>query len=352
LVFWAGIVGVPWQDIARDRADLSKGFQDARELAQNHTWDVILGAPHASPAVPPSDPHMIISPTPRVGLPGPDSAALADEKHGHEWVSSEGKPPDLQYACTFDLPEGRDCQGMTDDCDCARSDVTKNPLCQDAVSGAYDTIQRRAKAYPGTRELEVLQGIGDQGIVASICPSNTTNASARDYGYRPAIEALVDRLRTVLRYRCLPRMLAVASDGSVPCVILEAFTPESGDSCHCDDPRFPGRVKPESLRISDDVRKLDRCVCEIKELEGEARTSCQKEVAPSAALDGWCYVDPNQDHERSECPIVDKCPATDRRIIRYMGAQPRGKVIIMCQEQSFLASAATIGADICAADSR
>ena len=30
-----------------------------------------------------------------------------------------------------------------------------------------------------------------------------------------------------------------------------------------------------------------------------------------------------------------KCPATGRRIIRYMGVQPRGKTVIMCQEQAF-----------------
>jgi hypothetical protein len=360
-VFWAGIVGVPWQDIARDRADLSKGFRNAKELAESHTWDVILGAPHASPPVLPSDPHMIVSPTPRAALPGPESAAQADEKHGHEWISSESKPADLQYACTFELPESRDCQTSTGDCDCTRSEAagaealsltTKNPLCQDPATGAYDTIQRRAKGYPGLRELEVLQGIGEQGIVASICPSNTKNPDARDYGYRPAIEALVERLRGVLRYRCLPRMLAIADDGSVPCVILEAFAPEPGDTCRCDDPRFPGRVTPEQDRITDDVRKLDRCVCEIKELENEGRISCQKEVTPSEALDGWCYVDPNQDHDPRECAIVEKCPATDRRIIRYMGAQPRGQVVIMCQEKSFLANAATLGGDICSANKR
>src|SRR5450432_1337996 len=70
LVFWAGIVGVPWQDIARDGSALSKGFQSSKELAERHTWDTILGDPHASPPVPPSDPHMIVSPVPRAALPG------------------------------------------------------------------------------------------------------------------------------------------------------------------------------------------------------------------------------------------------------------------------------------------
>ena len=160
------------------------------------------------------------------GAAGAESSAYADDKHGHEWVSSEGSPPDLQYACTFELPETRDCGGASDDCDCASSDKTKSPLCQDPATGAYSTIQRRAKGYPGLRELEVLRGIGAQGIVASICPSNTTHPeNPKDYGYRPAIEALVERLRGALRYRCLPRPLAIAGDGSVPCVVLEAFAP-------------------------------------------------------------------------------------------------------------------------------
>ena len=58
--------------------------------------------------------------------------------------------------------------------------------------------------------------MGDQGIVASICPSNTKNPDARDFRYRPAIQALVDRLRGRLRYQYCPRMLAVASDEMSP----------------------------------------------------------------------------------------------------------------------------------------
>ncbi|MEO7592394.1 MAG: hypothetical protein ABI134_14355, partial [Byssovorax sp.] len=48
LVFLAGIVGVPWQDIARDPQDLTQGFKSGDELQQpnanNETsWDIILG---------------------------------------------------------------------------------------------------------------------------------------------------------------------------------------------------------------------------------------------------------------------------------------------------------------------
>jgi hypothetical protein len=60
------------------------------------------------------------------------------------------------------------------------------PLCQDAATGTFSNVQVRAKAYPGLRELEVLKGLGDQGIVGSICPANSRNTTAADYGARPS----------------------------------------------------------------------------------------------------------------------------------------------------------------------
>jgi hypothetical protein len=77
--------------------------------------------------------------------------------------------------------------------------MSKNPVCQDLATGAYATRQTRAKAYPGIRELQVLKGIGDQAIVASICPANTTDATRADFGYRPVIAAILNRLRPQLR---------------------------------------------------------------------------------------------------------------------------------------------------------
>ena len=47
-----------------------------------------------------------------------------------------------------------------------------------------------------------------------------------------------------------------------------------------------------------------------------------------------------------QCPLVKKCPATGRRIIRYMGVQPRGKTVIMCQELAF-AEGQEEGTDVC-----
>ncbi len=40
-IFLTGIVGVPWQLIARDPSDLGQGFQSAEELAATGTWDAL-----------------------------------------------------------------------------------------------------------------------------------------------------------------------------------------------------------------------------------------------------------------------------------------------------------------------
>jgi len=201
LVFFAGIVGVPWRAFAVDSRDLTKGYLSAKQMAEGHVWEKILGDPD-NPAgpVPPTDPHMIESIAPRPGLPGPASAPTADESNGHEWDPSQDAPPnaDLQYACVFDLTPSKLCATAAD-CDCAGPTARNNPLCQDLLTGGYSSMQTRAKGYPGLRQLQVLQGLGEQGIVGSICPANTLDKSRADFGYRPAISAIVNRLRNPLR---------------------------------------------------------------------------------------------------------------------------------------------------------
>jgi hypothetical protein len=68
--------------------------------------------------------------------------------------------------------------------------ATNNPLCL-AADGTYGTTQYYAKAYPGTRIMEVVRGMEDQGVLGSICPRNATDPSRPDYGYRPPIRALL-----------------------------------------------------------------------------------------------------------------------------------------------------------------
>jgi len=332
-VFLSGIVGVPWQTIARDSSDLREGFQDARELAENGTWAKILGDPDAN--VPPADPHMVESIYPREGIAGTGGAVWEDPINGHEYDVQVSKPEgqprpsgDLQYACIFDLPEPFDCQDSS--CDCGNPEHSQNnPLCQ-APDQSYGSMQYRAKAYPGLRQLSVLEGIGTQGIVGSICPAQVVDAASPDYGYRPAIQALIERLKEQLEPPCLSRSLSPATNGQVACIVVEGRELPDGDSCDCDyaAARVPVAAEHQSA-VSDAKASLIgeaseiSCFCEIEQLADEQLATCKNSLDDDPQLngepvDGWCYVDPDVVDGGND-QLVAHCPATKKQTIRFVG---------------------------------
>jgi hypothetical protein len=204
-VLVTGIIGVPWQDIARDKTDASKGFKNAEELANpvpgvnGSTWDVILGNPDNYVA--PLDPLMIATPQKRTGTNPITGAVLVDSNspnqnsiNGHEWTIPHD---DLQYACIFPLLPGttRDCTDSNlTACDCFSSQ-NDNPLCQpDPNNMNNPTLQVRAKAYPGTRHLQFLKALGDQAVVGSICAAQVDQPAELSFGYRPVVRSVVDWL--------------------------------------------------------------------------------------------------------------------------------------------------------------
>src|SRR5262249_4537129 len=144
----------------------------------------------------PSDPLMIESFGPRSGQNPITGDVLTTVPGGNAINGNEYSIPendDLQYACVWTIPQTRDCSDSTmalHGCDCTKPD-NDNPLCD--PSGQHQ-VQVRAKASPGLRQLRVLQGLGDQGVVASICAPNIDDPSQADYAYRPAIAALVERM--------------------------------------------------------------------------------------------------------------------------------------------------------------
>jgi hypothetical protein len=226
LVFLAGIIGVPWQDIA-DAASLTGpalNYLTASELVAQGRWAQLLGDPTASPPVPPNDPFMIETPgtapyPPRTGLNpntmDPIVAAasmnpIANAINGHE----QNNPglDDLQYACTFKLATPKTCAPGVPGCDCAPDTLgnasavvaANSPLCQPPAGGPAGTTQYFAKAYPGVRELQVLKDFGANAIVASICPKVTASAnpaSDPSYGYNPAVTAVIERLKAALQVK-------------------------------------------------------------------------------------------------------------------------------------------------------
>jgi hypothetical protein len=205
-VFFVGIVGVPWQDVATPETRDVVGQLDlipASRFESEGLWERILGS--KADGIPPLDPFARESQLPRTGvhpltndpIMAPDSAVL-NAINGKERDVLD----DLQYACIFPLPQSRSCAEGSPNagpaCDCRAEKFDGNPLCWDAAAGAYGTEQRFAKAYPAPRILSVLQGVGPQAVVSSICPKNMTDTAARDFGYRPVIGTFVKEAARIL----------------------------------------------------------------------------------------------------------------------------------------------------------
>jgi len=204
LVVLATIVGVPWQDLAKDTDDF-EGFElmTASELRAAGRFQTILGDYAAN--VPPTDPFMLDSVDPRSGsnpltgqaIAPPTTVSPTATINGHE--QNVVNRHDLQYACTFELPTPIPCTLENQDgCDCNASEQPYNrPLCQ-YPGPATDGTQIQAKAYPGRRELEVARRLRDQAVLASICPRTLSDSMHPSYGYVPAMRALQRQVRRIL----------------------------------------------------------------------------------------------------------------------------------------------------------
>jgi len=358
LVYLAGIVGVPWQDIADPKSLTGEGLRylTAAELEKSGRWAAIVGEP--SQNIAPADPFMVESTKPRSGtnpITGdPIVAETSLDPHaspinGHEQKDIDGG--DLQYACTFKLAEPTVC-GEADTCDCHSqvdedgvSELSRNrPLCQPPGGGAAEAKQYYGKAYPGLRPLEVLKGIGDSAIVASICPKVLTEGQV-GYGYEPAVDAIVDRLKVALAGRCLPRPLAIeAEGGKLPCMVVEAA--ESAGSCSCNAAsRQP--ASPEAQRLvlkqlrergtcgtpgTPSCTSSSYCLCELAQSEGPALNECLNNEAGSDTP-GYCYVNPYGEVPQGNKALVANCDASSKQLIRFVGPNtptPRATTFIAC----------------------
>ena len=403
LVFLAGIVGVPWQDIARQDAsgqpDLlhgidattkmaTGGFKSPPEMstpdAKGHTtWDYIMGDPVNY--VSPLDPHMIEDDKPRSGTDPITGDVLSppsmteggpDKINGHEYTPGtimgvQDHPDDIEYACIFELPQPRDCSDPAQvSCDCS-DPKNDNPLCAaDPAHNGDRTLQTHAKAYPGIRELQVLKSLGAQGIVGSICPSQLGDLSGADFGYRPAIQGIINRLKLAFGGGCLPLELTVDAQGQAECLILEAINSGGqhagtngqgfGGACDAYCNMQPARqaVQPEQEpavqgALQDPTSKVAGfdCFCEIKQLSGTTSSVCTLGAPPSgplqacqcdpadpplfnnAPVDGWCYVDATTVPPVGNPQIVKNCPDAEKHTVRFVGAgnpKPGSTLFIAC----------------------
>jgi hypothetical protein len=344
LVILAGIVGVPWQDIAQEKDLTGPGltFLTAAEMRQKGRWDMILGSASGAP---PTDPLMRESIAPRTGthpllgtMMGQPSSTTVGENpiNGHE--QNVVRMDDLQYACTFPLPTPRQCNvDNALSCDCTKADQAYDrSLCEYPDGPETDGIQIAAKAYPGLRELAVIRGLEDNGVVASICVKSMTPAAGLteqtdgSYGYNPAIAAIGDIVKARIGRPCLPRPLPVEENGQVPCAVVEAVPP-NGQACSCegegraafgpDDAKLRAAVVADIANTGRCDGKAgtacrDYCLCKVKPLEGSELAACQAGTEDSSTF-GYCYIDPAQGIGNPE--LVQECGSTMQRSLRLVG---------------------------------
>jgi hypothetical protein len=368
MVFYAAIVGVPWQLIARQAngvPDLVNGvsaldptqvggFKTPAELdltdpAGNTFWADIAGDPEHY--VPPISPYMQESSAPRSGtdpITGtvtapPGSPAGTNPINGHE-LTIASPPGDIQYACIQPLPVPIDCSQPGRACDCAEpvagQPPSDNPLCDpNPNDGMRLTLQTRAKAYPGLKHLAIARGMGTQGIVASICAAQLTDPTQPDYGYRPALGAIFDRLKSSIAGQCLPSALTPDANAQVPCVLIEARN-TGGTACDCDTPGHApvqaADLPAEQLALQDPLAATAgwNCFCEITQTSGADLVSCENAPDPFPTANGWCYVDDTGPTPIGNPALVSACPASEKREVRFVGAgmpTPGATVFITCE---------------------
>lgn len=304
LVFFAVVGGVPNQLLHFDPND-----PEASRITEED-WVKILGRNPAAYDLTGIDPHMIQSVEPRTkhGLGGADAEMGSngdDPIHGREWNTEK---QDLQFACTFALPERlqKTCVDGDNSCDCAPNTVGNPPLC------GPNNLQVKAKAYPTIREFQVVRELGDQGVVASLCPIQLDDPEAPDYGYKPAVAAIIDRLKNALTVQCLPQQLTPTEEG-VPCLVLAQLSPETDTGGGCgslglEEPSadildvFQQQQRAESGNVGEGGVDLSaRTVCVVPQEVVARGESC--EDLPDQMR--WCYVE--NDPEANRNP-AGRCP--------------------------------------------
>lgn len=364
-VILAGIVGVPWQDIATPETltDPTRlEYLNAVQLAERDPvlgfdrWQLILGDPVMN--TPAADPFMRESIAPRSGINPLTQDAIvgsnstnprANAINGHEHQNGVG---DLQYACTFELDEPRDCGSNPNDptCDCNAGAAFASPLCQDPATQLSSKTQFFAKAYPGLRELDVLRRVGSSAVVASICPKPLRGGPSDEleFGYRPAVAGIVSRLRCATLDAEFNQDTTSPDFGTVNCRLVSLR--EGVSSCDCSganrrplgkDDALALQLKLESAGVCGKTTGTSCgsfCGCEIPQSRGTALQACQNdsEQAPldpatSQPVDGWCYLDPAAGFGSSQ--LVQACPAGNPRDLRLLGAAvpaPGERLMAIC----------------------
>ncbi len=218
-------------------------------------------------------------------------------------------------------------------------------LCQPPTGGAATDDAVLCEGVPGLRHLEVMSGIGDAAVVASISPEGVHAPSQRSTA-TPELRRITLRFRQLTdiidRFELrLPRALDVAPDGELPCRVAEALP---GEGCNC--AALPGRSTPSpelNKAVKDELEKGEQCggttgracnsfcVCALDQASGPSLTSCQNDKVADGAAPGYCYIDGEHKNEAGQpAPIgnrelVANCPAGGQRKLRFVGRDTPAK---------------------------
>lgn len=349
-VFLVGILGVPWQDIAvspnpAERLKYLPAVGTQTQPGVNWSW--LLPSETQDPLMREAvEPRTGSNPATGAALAAAGSNRYANPINGHEHANVARD--ELQYACIFPLPGGgRECSGDGNElgCDCNDFDLTEegNPLCQ-AEDNSFVGTQYFAKAYPGLRQLQVLNGVGDSAVVASICAKQMTDLEALDYGYRPTMQAVVDKLKTKLTDLCFGRELSTDETGVTNCRVIEMLPSEA--ACACEGTRRDASdlvlesvrqvlLQKEMCTSAAECAKI--CGCEITQVAPGANgglNSCQTDAHTED--DGWCYVDATKGAASAQ--LVANCSDDAQQSVRFVGdgVPLEGSVTFLaCQGSSY-----------------
>lgn len=347
-VILAGLLGVPWQDLTANETGeegVELRYFTAQEMDAEGRWALLLRDTDASSGRA-LDPHMIESVSPRSGrhpfvtgaeLVPPDAPTTSwDAINGREHES----PSELQYACIFPLAAPRLCDSTVEGyCDCFEEEgvAAKSPLCMNSI-GEFSNLQHYGKAFPATRQLEVLRDIGKQAVVGSVCPRFVASEAPEadpNFGYNAIVGSIAESLKSSFANQCLPEANWLNPSGELECLVLEVA---AGEECDCSS---PGRmeltgdlVELAVARIrerseSDTAIELGSslCGCAIAPATGDDRERCETVLDSDELKPGYCYVDPGNG-VGSEALTRD-CPLTEHRLLRVVGPDTprRGTVL-------------------------
>lgn len=198
---------------------------------------------------------------------------------------------------------------------------------------------------------------GENSIVGSICPRFAKPAPAGqpehpDFGYNPAVEAIIARLAEQLGGACLPRQLESDDKGQVNCKVFEVL-PSEGAAC-APASRAPGREEVDSTIRNGVLSEMKRkhlcgadgqpceslCLYSLQQAQGAMLDDCREGRTVTNGA-GFCYVDPDpapRGQGIGNVGLVEPCPATERRLIRLVGPdtpQRNANTIIACMGAAF-----------------